>query len=149
MQCQGQWGECQAQLKAFSSLFSLVLPQSLAKGLAYNPQVPYCTGNKISFPCRAPGLPNWPHLGPTAFPKLMPFWPHQWALLPSNRLLILASGPLPVLFLEVFAGLTLHVSAEKSLQKPPAAPDLHYFLHRLCQSGNYQVHLLIYLSPSP
>lgn len=67
--CQGQSGTCQARLKPFSRLFSSFLPKSLAKGLAFNPQGPCCTGNKIHLLLRSPGLPSWPSLDPTAFPR--------------------------------------------------------------------------------
>lgn len=75
--CQGQSGTRQAQLKAFSSLFSLLLLKCLTKGLAFNPQGPCCTGNKIHLLLRSQASLAGPSFGSTVFPKCLPFWPYQ------------------------------------------------------------------------
>lgn len=111
-------------------------------------------GIKTPFPSGHPASLADPSPGPylPTFPKPMPFWPHRWSLSLSLKqiMLILAPGPLPVLFplpsvllLEIFARLLSPFRAQlkshflgrpplSTPQKPSAAPDLHYFLHRLC-----------------
>lgn len=143
MPCRGQ-GQSgpearQAQLKPPGSPTSLALPQSLAKGLAFNPQGPCCAGTKNPFPLRPPGLPSLSQ--PRSLPSPNSCHPGRISGLSLKQIMhILASRPLPMLFplptrlfLEIFAWL---VSAFRSQlkghflgkpflstpQKPPAAP---------------------------